>query len=189
MNQRIPLRIDQQVAAALKEIGIKIAIPTRVGGGKDPTTGLGDVSSLEAARARYRNPTKASLNPFLRRFSTDATRNLPGGEELEILPQMDAEYDESAAWPFWSSNVESGYFKSYLRDQSLEASRGRGDLYLKFQSKKGDVPEGEPRGSARAYVYPDVPGFLWTAMISGTSAGGMVWDLIRREGIQFEQIA
>lgn len=184
-NEKIPIAIDagliSQFVRNLRDIAIRIPNRARVGGG------LNDADSLMAARIRYR---KGAGGPNRTRIiDPAASRVSPDGipVAMAVLPDMDEEYDESLAWPFWSSNVESGYFKSYA--PGLEAAATRGDLYLKFQAKKGDVPEGEPRGNPRTYVYPDVPGFLWEALISGTSAGGMVWDLIRREGVSFEQIS
>jgi hypothetical protein len=119
------------------------------------------------------------------RIAYERSRPNPTGGDLPPGPDLEA-YDDEKGLPFYSSNVESAYFNSY--NPSLPAGSARGDLYIKFQARKGDKPDGEPRGSPRAYVYQNVPGFLWEALLHANSPGGTVWDLIRHGGIPGDPI-
>ncbi len=171
----------RELLDAYKANQIKVPIATRVQGGLarewDPVSNqwitVGDVTTLQAARIAYERGKP--------RFPLDQDAPVAMG----VAPELEA-YDDDKGLPFYSSNVESAYFVSYA--PGLPAGATRGDLYIKFQARKGDKPDGEPRGDARAYVYQNVPGFLWEALMHANSPGGTVHDLIRKGGIPGDQI-
>lgn len=152
----------------LRASSIRVPIRSRQGGG------VGDPATLEAARITYeRNKPRFPLDP-----------NVPYA--IAVAPALE-EFDFEKAQPVpASSNVDAGYFVSYSPNIAVSASRG--DLYLVFQKRRPETPEGKPIGPQRAYVYQNVPGFIWEAIQTGASPGGQVWDLLRRSGFIGDKI-
>lgn len=159
--------------ASLKELlrqlhpGKQIPIATRQGGG------IGDAESLDEALARE---------------PVDVGGRRPG-EPLAPAPPIEDSFDIGRMLPFVSSNVEGGYFNDYRTSERNPLPSGRGDLYLMFQKRRPETPNGNPIGPPRAYVYQNVQREVWESLLSAASPGGTVWDVIRHGGIDGDRIS
>jgi hypothetical protein len=158
----------KDILASLAQ-GRLIPIATRQG------LGLGDPVNRTEAEARF--GASDTLGVFVGPDSS-------GG--LAPAPPIDSSFDLGRMLPFVSSNVEGGYFVRYPV-QSSDANI-RGDLYLLFQKRRPETPEGRPIGPPRAYAYQNVEQFVWEALLASSSPGGVVHDVIRRGGIEGDRL-